>query len=80
MARFARLKDVKRGDFFVLPTRQEVVNLPIGEFDFDFDVTRVRVRGEYDRSSKKYSCYLFCDVFRESFISGNTFVIVDFIL
>lgn len=79
MARFARLKDVKRGDFFVLPTREEVVNLPIGNFDFDVVETRVRVRGHYDRSSKKYSYHHFCDVCRESFKGGNTLVIVDFI-
>ena len=79
MARFARLKDVKLGDFFVLPTRQEIVNLPIGDFDFDVIETRVRVRGPYDRSSKKYSYHHFSDICRESFKGGNTLVIVDFI-
>lgn len=79
MARFSRLKDVKRGDFFVLPTRQEVVNLPIGDFDFEVRESRVRVRGDYERSSKKYSYHPFSDVCGELFKSGNTLVIVDFI-
>lgn len=78
MARFSRLKDVERGDFFVLPTRDEVANLPFGDFVLYVTKSRVLVRGQYDRSSKKYSYHHFCDICGESFSSGNTLVIVDF--
>lgn len=77
MARFARLKNLKNNEYFVLPTRQEIVELPIGEFYFAPCERRVRVRGHYDRSSKKYSYCHFCDISRESFKSGDTLVIVD---
>lgn len=39
---------------------------------------RVYVRGEYDRSSRKYSYYDFDDVNREHFAPATRPVIVDF--
>lgn len=80
MARFVRLKDVKLHDYFVIPTAEEKRFCVAGdEFDLDVSETRVRVRGHYDRSSKKYSYCHFNAICRESFKSGNTLVIVDFI-
>lgn len=40
--------------------------------------TVVWVRGEYDRSSKKYSIYKFDDINHESFKSGNRAVFIGF--
>ena len=89
MARFVRLKDVKLHDLFLIPTSEEKRFFVEGDvFDLFVSESRVRVRGRYDRSSKKYSCchYLskkyscchYLSVVREFFKNGNTLVIVDF--
>lgn len=62
-----RLKELKKGDYFTLK--------PV-EYAQDNEVW---VRGEYDRSSRKYSIYKFSDINHESFKSGNTKVYTDFI-
>lgn len=61
------LKDLKKGDFFTLKD--------YGEFPDD---ARVYVRGEYDRSEKKYSCSKFSDWNYETFKKGSVKVFTDF--
>ena len=79
MARFVRLKDVKLHDLFLIPTSEEKRFFVEGDvFDLFVSESRVRVRGRYDRSSKKYSCCHYLSVVREFFKNGNTLVIVDF--
>lgn len=39
---------------------------------------RVYVRGYYERSEKKYECYLFDDVNHETFLRGDREVLVGF--
>ena len=57
------LKELKKGDFFKLK---------------DLDAATVYVKGEYDRSTKTYSCFKFDDVNAEIFLKGNKKVFVDF--
>ena len=57
-----QLKDVKRGEFFKRKASSSIVY----------------VRGEYERSSKKYSCYKFDDVNSKIFLKGSTEVYTDF--
>lgn len=61
-----KLKDVKKGDYFTLK--------PI-EFPKE---TQVYVKGDYDRSDKKYSCCKFSDVNAERFLSGDREVYTEF--
>lgn len=58
-----KIKDLKKGDYFKLQNKETAT---------------VYVRGEYDRSSKKYSCYRYDDVAAERFFSGDKEVYVDF--
>lgn len=61
------LKNLKKGDFFTLkPNEYPSENV-------------VWIRGEYDRSERKYSCYKFADVNHESFRKGTLKVYTDFI-
>ena len=62
------VKDLKKGDFFT-----------IKEIEYPRE-NQVYVRGEYDRSSKTYSCYKFSDVNYERFFKGEKVVYTDFIL
>lgn len=39
----------------------------------------VWVRGEYDRSTKRYSCYKFSDVCHENLFKGDKQIFTDFI-
>lgn len=57
------IKNLKKGEYFRLK---------------DSDTATVYIRGEYERSSKKYSCYRYDDVAAERFFSGNKQVYVDF--
>lgn len=59
----SELKELKKGDFFKLK---------------DSDTTTVYVRGEYDRSTKTYSCFKFEDVNDERFLKGSKNVFVGF--
>ena len=61
------LKDLKKGDFFTLKD--------YGEFP---DESRVYIRGDYERSEKKYSCSKFTDFCYETFKKGSTKVYTDF--
>lgn len=61
------LKDLKKGDFFTLKD--------YGEFPDD---NKVYIRGEYERSEKKYSCGKFSDWNYETFKKGTTKVYVGF--
>lgn len=59
----SELKELKKGDFFKLK---------------DSDTATVYVRGEYDRSTKTYSCFKFEDVNDERFLKGSKNVFVGF--
>lgn len=59
----SELKELKKGDFFKLK---------------DSDTATVYVKGEYDRSTKTYSCFKFEDVNDERFFKGSKKVFVDF--
>lgn len=61
------IKELKKGDYFTFK-----------EIEYPKD-SQVWVRGEYDRSSKKYSCYKFNDMNHESFKKGTTKVYTEFI-
>lgn len=70
-ARSVKIKDLKKGDFFVL---KNPVNIDADEMPEE----RVYVRGDYDRTDKKYGCYRFSDVNRESYFKGERVVYTDF--
>jgi len=55
-----------------------IKDLKIGEYFKLKTNGRVYVRGEYERSSKRYSYYDFDDVNREHFAKGDKEVITDF--
>ena len=60
------LKDLKRGEFFTLKEAENP------------EEKIIWVKGEYDRTEKKYSCYKFSDVCHESFKKGTAKVWTDF--
>ena len=62
----AKLKDLKQGEYF---TRKP------NEYPTD---KQVLVRGEYDRTSKRYSCLHFDDINNEILLKGETLVYTDF--
>ena len=62
-----KVKDLKRGEYF---TFQDVLYPK---------PSQVWVRGEYDKSSRKYSCTNFDDVSKERFVSGDKVIFDDFI-
>lgn len=61
------IKDLKRGEYFTLK-----------EIEYPSD-TQVYVRGEYDRSEKKYGCYKFSDMNSFRYLKGSKTVFMDFI-
>lgn len=61
------IKEIKKGDYFTLKPIEEPKE------------SQVYVRGEYDRSEKKYSCYKFSDTNAERFFAGTKEVYTDFI-
>lgn len=61
-----QIKDLKKGEYFTLKD----VECP--------EENIVWVRGDYERSSKKYSCYKFSDISRERFFKGDKEVYTDF--
>lgn len=62
-----KVKELKKGEWF---TRKQV------EFPTE---KQVFVRGEYDRSEKKYECWKFEDVNDTFFMDGNKEVFTDFV-
>nr|DAK61221.1 MAG TPA: hypothetical protein [Caudoviricetes sp.] len=58
-----KIKNLKIGDYFRLK---------------DSETSPVWVKGEYDRSLKKYSTYKFDDVNHERFVSSNLEVFTEF--
>jgi len=61
-----KLKDLKQGDYFILKDISEPKE------------SQVYIRGEYDRSSKKYLCGKFIDVGASRLLKGDTEVYVEF--
>ena len=62
-----KLKDVKKGDFFTLKPIEEPSN------------NQVYIKGEYDRSEKKYLCNKWSDYLGSGrYFKGNKIVYVDF--
>lgn len=53
-------------------------NVKRGDFFRLHENGKVYVRGEYDRSSKRYSYYDFDDIMNEHFAKGTRKVIIDF--
>lgn len=62
-----KLKDLKKGDFFTLKN----IECPTEN--------NVYIRGDYERSTKKYSCTRYDDYCAESFFKGDKIVYTDFI-
>jgi len=62
-----KVKELKKGEFFTLK--------PISEPKEN----QVFVRGEYDRTEKKYECGKFSDISYSRLIKGNTEVYTDFV-
>ena len=61
-----RIKDLKKGEYFTL----KPVEYP--------KESVVWIRGDYERSSKKYSVIKWNDICHESFMKGERIVYVDF--
>lgn len=62
-----KLKQLKKGDYFTLKPIPEPKE------------SQVYVRGEYDRSEKRYLCGKFCDISYCKALKGDTEVFVDFV-
>lgn len=60
------VKELKKGEMFT-----------VKEIEFPKE-SQVYVRGEYDRSSKTYSCYKWSDVNAERFFKGSKTVFTEF--
>ena len=61
------IKELKKGEFFTLK--------PIAEPK----ESQVYIRGEYDRSEKKYECYKFNDMNAFRYYKGDKEIYTDFI-
>ena len=64
-----KVKELKKGDFFTLKDVTDTAFIPNNI---------VWVRGEYDRSSKKYECYKYDDVSHFSYFKGDRKVFTEF--
>jgi uncharacterized alpha/beta hydrolase family protein len=60
------IKDIKKGDYFTLKEIAEPKE------------SQVYIKGDYDKSSKTYSCIKFSDVKSERFIKGDKVVFTGF--
>lgn len=61
------LKDIKKGTYFTLKPIEEPKD------------SQVYVKGDYDRSEKKFECQKFTDIWGNGrFIKGTTEVYIDF--
>ena len=61
-----KLKDVKIGEWFTL----KPIEYPTEK--------QVYIKGEYDRSEKKYDCGKWCDISASRYLKGDKVVYVDF--
>lgn len=61
-----KLKELKKGDFFTL----KPISNPTEK--------QVYIKGEYDRSEKKYCCGKFSDISAYRMIKADTVVYTDF--
>lgn len=64
---FTNLKNLENGDFFTF----EYILFP--------NVNQVYIKGDYDRSSKTYSCYCYGDMNKCKSVKGNKVVFTAFI-
>lgn len=64
-----KLKDLKKGEYF---TRK-----PLGEQEAK--PSQVYIRGEYDRSLKRFACQKWDNISVEIYLKGTTEVFQDFI-
>ena len=62
-----KIKDMKKGSFFT----KKQIECPVDR--------QVWIRGDYDRSEKKYECVRFDDANAFCYISGEKEVFTDFI-
>lgn len=62
-----KIKDLKKGDFFTLK--------PTGETPRE---SKVFIRGDYNRSEKKYECGKFSDISVSRMFKGDREVYTDF--
>ena len=61
-----KIKDLKRGEFFTLKPIEEPKE------------SQVYIRGEYDRSERKYWVQKFSDIGDGKYLDGNRTVYTDF--
>lgn len=61
-----KIKDLKNGDWFTIKPIDEPKE------------TQVYVRGDYDRSLKKYDCGKFWDISSNRYFPGEKLVYIDF--
>lgn len=61
-----KLKELKQGDWFTLKPIEEP------------KASQVYIRGEYDRTEKKYDCGKFSDISYSRLLKGDTEVYTDF--
>lgn len=61
-----KVKDLKKGDFFTLKPIEEPKE------------TQVYIRGDYDRSIKKFCCDKFWDISEWCLLNGDKIVYTDF--
>lgn len=61
-----KLKDLKKGTYFTL----KAIDTPTEK--------QVYIKGEYDRSEKKYDCGRFDDISYSKYIRGDKVVYTDF--
>lgn len=66
------IKQLKKGDFFTLNFHEFNA-----ETECEVKDTQVWIRGEYDRSTKRYSCTNFADFCKERFFKGDKIVYGD---
>lgn len=61
-----KLKELKKGDFFTLKPIEEPKD------------SQVYIRGEYDRSERKFDCGKFSDISASRYLSGDREVYTEF--
>lgn len=61
-----KLKDLKKGEYFTL----KPITNPTEK--------QVYIKGDYDRTEKKYDCGRFHDISLNKYIKGDTIVYTDF--